>query len=429
MKPDDHERRNRPARKAARLPRRMLSLLLAFGCTVPAGANENLSLSGFGTVGYAYDRRADIAPARDISQKPRHGYATAPGWRLDSRLGVQLEYRLGAQVDLVGQFVASDHFKADLDSVTRLAYAAIRPHPQVDIRAGRLNYDAFLMSDHRNVGYAYPWVRPPAEFYGWIPIFSIDGADLAYTHHDDDASWRIKLQAANTRLAIPIGDGYDFRADRLLGISLSRRTAAWRLKAAYSQFTVGSEVPALAPLLGGLGAVAAAAVPGVSGEAAVLRRELTFQGARIAYATLGAAYDDGSWLAQAEIGRTTSTADVVPHGSMAYASLAHRFGNWTPYLMFGVSRPGNERRGAADWGPLNAALRDPALFTVNTTRIEQNTLSIGTRWDFHRQAALKLQWDRTRIKPSGYGLWWRDLAINGQDSRVDLVSATLDFTF
>lgn len=406
----------------------LLSLLLALAA--PAVADDGLRLSGFGTLGYAYDSRSDIAPARDISQQPRDGFRTGPGWRLDSRLGVQLEYRLSPGVDLVGQFVVRDHFDSDADSVTELAYAAFRPHPQLDLRAGRINYDAFLMSDHRNVGYAYPWVRPPAEFYGWIPIFSLNGGDLAYTFDAGDARWRLKAQAGNTRLAIPIGDGYDFKGDHLLGLSLSRETAHWRLKAAYSQFTVGSEVPALTPLHGGLNQVAAAAVPGISGEAARLRRELSFEGARITYATLGAAYDDGTWLAQAEIGRSTASADIVPHADMAYASLGHRFGDWTPYLLAGRSRPGNDRRHAANnWGAFNATLRDPALFTVNTTRIEQDTLSLGTRWDVHRQAALKLQWDHTRIRPSGYGLWWRDLAINERSSRVNLLSVTLDFIF
>jgi len=409
-----------------------LPLLLAALVALPAGAGEDLHLSGFGTLGYAYDSRSDIAPARDITQKPRDNFRTGPGWRLDSRLGVQAEYRLAQGIDLVAQFVARDHFDADFDSVTELAYAAIRRLPQVDLRLGRINYDAFLMSDHRNVGYAYPWVRPPAEFYGWIPIFSVDGGDVSFSHHDtvSDVHWRLKAQAGRSRLAIPIGDGYDFRADRLLGLSLTRESDRWRFKAAYSQFTSGREVPALAPLHQGLSQVAAAGLPGISADAATLRRELTFDGAKIAYATLGAAYDDGTWLAQAEVGRTTSTADVVPHGRMAYASIGRRFGKWTPFFMAAVSRPDNDRRRAAnDWGAFNAVLRDPALYTVNTTRIDQQTYSIGARWDFHRQAALKLQWDHTRIRPSGYGMWWRDPAINERGSHINLLSATLDFAF
>ena len=403
--------------------------LLACG-NIPASAADGLRLGGFGTLGYAVDNRPDIAAAREISQRPANGFATGGSWRLDSRLGVQLEYAIGPNVDFVGQIVLRDQFKTDFNSSTELAYVAFKPRPQLDIRVGRINYDAFLMSDHRNVGYAYPWVRPPSEFYSWIPIFSLDGADAAYSIQHDDTRWRIKLQAGRSEMSIPIENGYDFNTNDLLGVSLSRQSEFWRLKAAYSQFTIGSEVPAFAPLHSALDQVAMAGIPSVSAEAGALRRNLTFKDAKIAYTTLGAAYDNGTWLAQGEIGHVTATADAVPHGRMGYLSVGRRFGAWTPYLMLSAARPANAvRTAASNWGALNAALRDPALFTVNTTRTEQNTLSIGTRWDFYSQAALKLQWDRTVIKPSGYGLWWRDLSINSQTSRVNQVSATLDFTF
>lgn len=405
-----------------------LCLLL---CSAAALASDDFRLSGFGTLGHSADKQSRIAPSRDISQRPENGFSTGASWRLDSRVGVQLEYRVSPSVDLVGQIVLRDHFKADLDSTTELAYLAVRPHAGIDLRIGRINYDAFLLSDHRNVGYAYPWVRPPSEFYGWVPIFSIDGIDAAYSIHDGGANWRFKAQAANSRFSIPLGrDGYDFRADKLLGLSASRQSGFWRIKAAYSQFTVGSEAPALSPLHAGLDQLAAAGIAALSPEAAELRKNLSFKDARITYTTVGAAYDSGTWLAQAELGHTTANAEVIPHGNMAYLGVGRRLGDWTPYLLLSTSRPGHDLRKAAnDWGALNATLRDPALFTLNTTRIEQNTVALGTRWDFHRQAALKLQWTSTLIKPSGYGLWWRDTALNNQRHRVNQLSATLDFAF
>ncbi|MFA7243227.1 MAG: hypothetical protein WC091_24225 [Sulfuricellaceae bacterium] len=412
-------------------------LVLSALANVPAFAEEGLHLGGFGTLGYNYDNKPDIAPARDVSQLPKHNYATGPGWLVDSRVGVQFEYGVSPNIDLVGQVVLRDHFKADFDSSTELAYVSVKPQPQLDIRVGRINYDAFLMSDYRNVGYAYPWVRPPAEFYGLIPIFSVNGIDAAYNiltedFLADDARWRIKVQAGSSRYSAPVGSGkdggYDFTAENLVGLSVTRQTEFWRLKMAHSRFIVGNEVPAFAPLHQGLDSVAAAGVPAISAEAADLRKNISFKDAEIGYTTLGAAYDDGTWLAQGELGYASSTANVVPHGRMGYASLGRRLGEWMPFVMVSTSRPDNDVRYAAnDWGAYNAIMRDPAFHILNTIRIEQNTVSIGARWDFSRNAALKLQWDRTDIKPSGYGLWWRNPA--GTTSRVDLLSATLDFMF
>jgi hypothetical protein len=411
------------------LPVAALLVLLAAG-SASAAEERGLRLSGFGTIGYVRDNRPEIAPARDISQNPSSGFNTGPGWQVDSRVGVQLEYAVTPLIDLVGQAVWRDQFKSDLNSSTELAYVAVKPNRNVDIRMGRINYDAFLMSDHRNVGYAYQWVRPPAEFYGWIPIFSLDGIDAAYILHSGDAQWRFKAHAGTSRLMIPIGTGYDFHAHNMLGASVARQSGSWRLKAAYSQFEAGSEVPAFAPLHQGLDQVIAANLPLISAEATDLRRNVAFKGARITYATFGAAYDDGVWVGQAEAGHTSATAAVIPHGTMGYASIGRRIGQWTPSLTLSASRPGNDLRTAANnWGPFNASLRDPAILTINTTRIEQSTASLGARWDFRSNAALKLQWDRTAIKPSGYGLWWRDTAINMQSSRINQVSATVDFTF
>ena len=417
-----------------------LPLLLAIG-NVSALADEGLEglhLSGFGTLGYVQDNRSDLTPTRDISQLPKIDY-TAGSWKLDSRLGAQLEYRLSPTIDLVGQVVWRDHFKSDVNSAIELAYASIRPQPQLDIRVGRVNYDAFLMSDYRNVGYAYTWVRPPIEFYGWIPIFSLNGVDAAYNIHTDDliadnVRWRIKAQTGSSKFSIPIAagkdGGYGFSTANLASVSVTRQSTFWRLKAAHSRFTIGSEVPVFAPLHQGLDRVAAAGIPAVSAEAADLRNHLSFNGAKISYTTLGAAYDDGVWVAQGELGYTTATAAVVPHGSMAYVSGGRRFGDWTAFAMLSTSRPGNDLRGPSnDWGALNPILRDRALDIMNSTRNEQDTVSVGTRWDFQRQAALKLQWDRTTIQPSGYGLWNRDPSTPNQSRHVNLFTATLDFVF
>jgi hypothetical protein len=143
---------------------------------------------------------------------------------------------------------------------------------------------------------------------------------------------------------------------------------------------------------------------------------------------VGAAYDDGVWLAQTELGHTTSTSDIVPHGTMAYVGGGRRFGDWLPYVLLSATRPGSQLRTAAnDWGAFNSTLRDPAIFTVNTTRMDQNTISLGARWDFSSRAALKLQWDSTLVKASGYGLWWRDPAVNGSSNRINLFSLNVDF--
>jgi hypothetical protein len=236
-------------------------LLLLLFAQAHADENNTLRLSGFGTLGYVRDDRHDMAALRDLSQKPKDGFETGPSWLLDSRLGVQLEYRISPSAELVGQAVLRDRAEPDFNNAIELAYLGLKPHPQVDVRVGRVGYDAFLMSDHRNVGYAYSWVRPPTEFYGWIPIFSVDGLDVTYRIDAGEARWRIKAQAGATRLNIPMGSAvFNFVSNNLWSLSAARLSEQWRIKAAYSEFSIDSEVSSLAPLHSGLAQIAAAAL-------------------------------------------------------------------------------------------------------------------------------------------------------------------------
>ncbi|MES2126605.1 MAG: hypothetical protein V4463_04980 [Pseudomonadota bacterium] len=405
-----------------------------------SGHSQELRLSGYGTAGLSWDDRRDMAPTRDISQLPRDvsggraGYATAPNWRLDSRLGLQLDYRLAPEVELVSQLVLRDHDSATFNNSLESAFAGWRPLPAIDARVGRLPYDAFLMSDTRSLGYAYPWVRPPTEFYGWIPIFSVDGADLSYRFGTEER-WRIKAQIGRSGFTVPMGTAnYDFKSRDLFTLTLSYQMGPWRAKAGYSHFQVATEAPVLDPLRDGLGQLAqgtASLAPAISAEADDVRRNLMFKDARVGYQTLGLSYDDGSWFGQAEVGRSRSTTGILPHGAMWYAGLGRHWGDWMPYLLASSVRPAADVRGPAqDWSAIGqAGVQALALNVLNSTRMAQDSVALGLRWDVANQASVKLQWTSTHVQASGYGLWWRDLTLNSRPSRVNLLSLNLDFVF
>lgn len=403
--------------------------------SVFASEAEGLRVSGFGTLGYVWDNRGDMAPSREVSQRPDKGYRTGPSWKMDTRLGVQLEYRFNEMADVVVQSVVRDQERLTFDSSLELAYLGLKPTAQWDIRLGRVGFDAFLMSDHRNVGYAYPWIRPPVEFYGWIPIFSVDGADAAYRFKMGDSRWRLKAQAGRSHVSIPVAsETYDFETHDLWSLSLTGEQGAWRFKAAAAGLSMASGLDSLQPLQGGLTQLAQAtrlAFPEISREATALAKGTQFKGAHIGYASLGAAYDDGLWFGQAEWGRSSSSAKIGGESHMGYLGFGRRFGDWAPYVMLSAIRPRNERSEAvSNWALIGQqSLQNQAIGAINATRMEQQTLALGARWDFHAQAALKMQWSSTRVKPYGYALWWRDARLDQGNSRVDMFALSLDFMF
>ncbi|MBK7002628.1 MAG: hypothetical protein IPH35_22540 [Rhodoferax sp.] len=413
---------------------RVLSgLLLLCATSVLADVEPSpVRISGYGTLSYSWDNDAQLTLIRDITQRPQDDYSTGGTWKLDSRIGLQASYQHSPQVGALAQLVLRDQTRQEANDLVELAYLDLQPSDYLRLRVGRIGYDAFLMSDHRNLGYAYAWVRPPTEFYGWIPIFSLDGADLTHEWNTDDARWRVRAQAGTSKVWIPMGDtNFRFKGDSLWSLSVQREGGPWRLKAGLSGFVSGAEVPNLEPLYAGLEQIAAVPIPSIAREAVVLRNEMRFGDAQLRYATLGLAYDDGNWLMQTEFGRTwTDTAMTAP-GWNGYGVVGRRIHAWTPYVMLSASRPqGNVLAPLNDWSVIGQrAFQTTAYRISNTSRADQTTLAVGTRWDVHPRAAIKFQWENTRIEPMGYAQWFRGPGIFERSSQVNIFTVGMDFLF
>ncbi len=64
-----------------------------------------------------------------------------------------------------------------------------------------------------------------------------------------------------------------------------------------------------------------------------------------------------------------------------------------------------------------------------STKPVQNTLSIGGRWDFMSNAALKLQYDHTDIGAGSSGVLINLQPGYQTGGKVNVFSATIDFVF
>lgn len=388
--------------------------------------------AGYGTLGVVGDNQEQLAPIRDLSQRPEDSYETRTSARVDSRLALHLAVQAARRFDLVAQAVVRDQIDRSVGGAFELAYAEWRPGGNRKVRLGRVGYDAFLMSDHRNLGYTNLAVRPPTEFYGWIPLFSVDGIDLVQDWYVRDARWRARAQTGSYRTTLPIGrEDFEFATRDLWTISLTRESGPWRIKVGFSRFSFDGEAAPLAPLHAALDRVAAEAPPAIATEARRLRAGVSFDGAFIRYRTLGVAYDDGNWTAQGEIGDTRTTTTIAPAARSAYLVVGRRFGEWTPYAMIAASRPERPPASApVGWtAPPLSALGGASAFASNGTRVDQRTVSLGLRRELTERAALKAQWDRVEIAAEGYALWFRALELNDQPSRVNMGTLALDFVF
>lgn len=410
-------------------------LFLSFlACTQSVRADD-LTLSGFGTLGYSHENRDRIGFMRNATQPVSEN--TNGSFASDSALGLQLNYTPTPQFEAVAQIVARDKQNASFGNSVEWAFLAWHPNEALDLRAGRMGLDIFLLSDYRNLGFAQPWVRPPTEFYGWIPFFSVNGIDAAYNFRTGDTRWRIKTQFGSSSSDIPLdaSNSFRFKADNLRDLTVHAERGPWQFKAGYSVFTAGSQPGNFAPVNTGLANLAKVApFPAIRAEATSLNNGFWLQGASVRYASVGTAYDDGTWLMQGEFAHIGSDSRMLPTGKSAYATLGRRFGSLTPYVSLSGFKPADDAaRAANNWAPLGAAavgLQNTTIAAYNNFRIDQHTTTLGLRWDFDSRAALKVQWDRSHIGARGYGLWQVNNLVDGTaPQKVDLLSVSVDFVF
>ncbi len=394
----------------------MLAVSGAFAEDFKTGGD--VSLGGFGTLGLTHNSTDKAEFIRDILQ-PR---GVAGGWSgdVDSRIGLQFDMR--ASDELVGAVQVVSYYNHEGSYFPELAWAFIgySPAPGFRVRAGRLGWDVYMLSDSRNVGYSYLWVRPPVDHFGPLQISHIDGADGVLKHEQGGAIWSLKVYGGRADQVIPTppGEDYDVSGAQLLGANLDYQKDAWHFRAGYSSFRLRNELPAFVPLLAGLRATG---IP----EAGAIASDMSLAGKTLEIVTAGAVYESGAWLSQLMFNRVISDTLAYPQKDSAYFLLGYRTGQWTPFLTLSGARSKVTRRatGLPTPNPLDAAVSA----SLALTQSRQRTQSVGVRYDFMRNADLKVQLDRVRVSDNAAFLWRN--AQPDWNGRATVFGVTLDFVF
>lgn len=413
-------------------------LLAALACPAAFAEGQDakpeaspLRINGFGTFGFT----STFAPEgwffrRDAAQYPEPKVTTL---ETDSRLGLQAHYEVNPQLELASQLVFKRRLRGSkpTESVEWL-FASYKPVGDVTVRVGRTNPDLFLLSDYRNVGVAYPWVRPNTELYAALPLYTIDGADVSYMWSQDDARWRVKAftGSADARATLAISsEQVNFKLRSALGALVTREQDGLLMRATLAGARMTAKSSAEANQAQAvLRSLESSPDPTVANQAAELERHWGLATDTAIFAELGVSYDHDDWLWSAEYSRV-AVSTGTRSAQAAYVSVGRRFGDFTFYSMAGriVSKLGVQA--TPDWsslGPTVQQLGADIAFGLNGSRARQTSLSLGTRWDVHPQMALKLQLDHFWVSDTGGGLW---VGRQARAAQPNVLSATLDFTF
>jgi opacity protein-like surface antigen len=401
----------------------LLALTLTGAAQAAVDTTPAWKLSGFGTLGAARssERHADYSSSAMKASGAGRSHEWSP--QVDSRLGAQADLRVGPRWSAVLQVVSEQRMDSSYRPRVEWANLKYQASPELALRFGRIALPLFIAADYRKVGYAYPWVRPPVEVYGAVPLSNSDGADLSWRWNGENL--RSTTQAFVGRTDIPLYDGARLRGSGSAGLSHTIERGDLSVRATF--LTARLTVSLYPQLFAGLRAF------GEQGEA--LASAVATERKRASAASIGMNYDPGRWFVLAEAGHYSVDSFLGTTNSV-YASTGYRHGALTPYLGYARIRgkkPDGPHALALDGLPAPLAAAGASLnegvAALLRTIASQSTVSAGLRWDLASNVALKLQYDHVTPRAGSRGTMMNlgpDFR-SGQTAHV--TSAALDFVF
>ena len=385
--------------------------------------HPQISISGFGTLGVVHSSE-DEADYTSSIYKP-NGAGHTHNWSadVDSLLGVQLNAAFTPELSAVLQIIAEQNYDDTYRPHVEWANIKYDFTPDFSVSVGRVVMGSFLASDYRKVGYAYTWVRPPGEVYRLMPVTKNDGITASYRMHFGEATNTVQLLHGG--LDIKNIFGAEDKARDQWGLFNTFEYNALTLRVSYLQNNL--EVGGTEALFDAIRQF------GPQGVAIADRNECN--GKRYKLASIGASYDPGDWFVMSEFGRLNSDCFIGDQSGW-YVGGGYRIGKFTPYLTYArskaesrVSEPGLSLTGLPPFliGPaigLNAA-NNAILNSIP----QQRTIAVGTRWDFMKNTALKIQYEHTRMDDESAGPLQNFQPGYEPGGHVNLFSATIDFVF
>jgi len=153
----------------------MALIVFLTGSSAVLAAEPNVQISGFLSTIFSkgYNKTnseyANGLAGKDVEMDTR-----------DSHLGVQFSSAINPDMNVTAQFISRGGEAENYNLETDWAYVDYSIAQPLRLRVGKYKIPEFIASDYLDVGYAYPWVRPPQDVYGTNPLISLNGLDLLY---------------------------------------------------------------------------------------------------------------------------------------------------------------------------------------------------------------------------------------------------------
>lgn len=351
-----------------------------------------------------------------------YGFDSNLSFDTDSRVGIQIDAQLTDKVSATVQFKGRG--QDNWDTEIEWAYVSYEFNDNWKGRIGRLRGPYFMISDYLEVGYAYPWIRPPQEVYTQLPMTAFEGTDIIYSNNI--GSWDLQAQAyvaAHDAELDLFGASADMDLNDMMGLAVTIGRDWLTLRASYHEAEMNIDVASLNELFAGIemaggGLIQAGTMMGFqplvdAGQAIVaVPQDLSLMNKTGRFIEAGFIIDtDNSWFVRGEWTTLKFDRSVLSTSESYYVTGGIRQNDFTFHLTYadtkatpeeGYSDPlsaASALLGSVD--PGNAAIPSLDFLAATVDGIiggptERDTWTLGTRWDFAENTALKFEYAESR---------------------------------
>lgn len=418
----------------------------------PEAAHSPFKLSGFATLGATYNDNREAGVIFSSTQKhpADHGLSA----NLDSVAGLQLDWQLlpGTSVVVQGVARAGESFEPKL----RMGYLRQRLGGDAAVRVGRLRNPIFFDSDVAEIGYAYLMSRPPIPLYNSInSVDHLDGADVQWRHALGNMALMVQgyyggnkykhrfynlnpVQVADVELRGIAGIAISAALPNVtLRVSHTKTSSYTMQSSQISQLNAG-----LAQVSGGLRAMAAdprlpaAMASALANQAQQVSSYANPFDGKPTYTSIGFDSNLADWRLLGEWTQLDTRSAMAGKYQGYHLTLGYSMGEFTPYVSYARQSRKSPAFTPSALSPTGTPVLDGAIAQLNGALgraaqfadISMRSASVGVRWDFRENMALKLQYDHLKTpSPAVHGY----LAVSSLPfhNKVNLLTFSLDLAF
>jgi len=339
------------------MKRAIVPVAIAAALSFSQQANA-LEWDGFLTAGFSLHDQEDAIYLDTITDDIRFDN--------DSKFGLQVTADVSENMQVVSQILAAgsdENFDLDVE----WAYLDWVLNDTVSLRGGKVKEPVFLISDYIEVGYAYPWIRPPQEVYRNNPINTINGFEALIQMDMGGMGFTFQPYLGSNTEGVPNQPGLTFDASNFYGAAIQLASRSFTAQVSYLTTDV-----AVSGATGVVDTTTGFPVPFGSEGTATLT-------------SFGLSTDINNFVAYAEfVTRDIEADSTVPLDSLFpdqdawYVTVGYRMGNFLPHLTIANSEA----------TPLAGASQSPLTPSPGSS---QDSITLGVRYEINDSAAFKFE--------------------------------------